>query len=278
MKYYEAEHKRLVYIYIHRVKKDYWDNIWLKNKKDFRTRVLQFSPKSLECKITRKFLHPKDGILLEGGCGLGTKVYSLKRMNYNVIGIDNAIDTIEKIKNELPEINVEIGDVRKIPFNDNYFIGYWSLGVIEHFFEGYNDVVTEMYRVIKPKGYLFLTFPYMSPFRRFKAYAHLFKVINKGVYDSGKISDYFYQYVLNENEVIRSIEKFGFNLIYRQPHGGIYGFKNEVFFLKFLIKTFLQLLYRTNKPEFIRKIKRFIDITLTKYSAHMLLLVFQKMN
>ena len=32
------------------------------------------------------------------------------------------------------------------------------LGVIEHFYDGYEDVLDEIYRVIKDRGYLFLVF------------------------------------------------------------------------------------------------------------------------
>ena len=276
MKFYDVENKSLIYINKKRIDKDFWDIFWLKNRNNLRSHVLKFNPKSLVCRITRKFLHPKEGIILEGGCGLGFNVYSLKKMNYNTIGIDNAHNTIEKIKKLIPEINVEYGDVQNIPFHDNYFIGYWSLGVIEHFLKGYNEVAKEMYRVIKPKGFLFLSFPYMSPFRKFKAYAHIFKYLTKNYYQSHKISENFYQYALSEHEVIRNFEKLGFCLKYREPHGGIYGFKNEVFFLKFFLIKFFLLLYQTNKPEFLRKIKRFIDKILTKFSAHLILLVFQK--
>lgn len=41
-------------------------------------------------------------------------------------------------------------DVRKLQFADGFFDGYWSLGVIEYFWEGYNEIVNEVKRVIKP--------------------------------------------------------------------------------------------------------------------------------
>ena len=38
----------------------------------------------------------------------------------------------------------------------NLLKGYWSLGVIEHFWTGYDDILSEMYRVLTPGGLLVL--------------------------------------------------------------------------------------------------------------------------
>ena len=32
---------------------------------------------------------------------------------------------------------------KKLNFEDSYFDGYWSLGVIEHFIKGYDDIIEE---------------------------------------------------------------------------------------------------------------------------------------
>ena len=40
---------------------------------------------------------------------------------------------------------------------------------IEHFIDGYDAILSEMYRVIKEGGYLFLTVPSMSIIRKVKA-------------------------------------------------------------------------------------------------------------
>lgn len=276
MKYYDTENKRLVYFLAKKVEENFWDNHWSKIVLKHSKIEFNFNPKSLINKITQIFLAPKDGIILEGGCGLGNKVYSLKKMNYNIVGIDTAKITINKIKEVYPDINIKFGDVQDVPFPNNYFIGYWSLGVIEHFFKGYFEITKEMYRVLKPKGYVFLTFPYMSPFRKFKARFQLYKLFNNMYYKLEKNTKTFYQYALNIDNVVYNFKNIGFKLVYKSPEDGIKGFKDEIFFLKFFIKKFLELLYITNYPAFIRKIKRIIDKILAKFSAHMMLLVLQK--
>ena len=275
MKFFDEKRRILLHFNIN-VSQNFWDIHWLKNIDNLRDTFLHYNPRSLVCRITPKFLSPKDAPIFEGGCGLGKRVYQLKMMNYEVIGIDSAKEIIKLLKDRVPEIKVQFADVRNIPNTDNYFAGYWSLGVIEHFFEGYNEVAKEMERVIKPKGYLFLTFPYMSAFRKLKANFHLHKVLNPKLYLKKGAPKNFYQYILNKNDVIKSFNNFRFKLKYIEPFGGLKGFKDEIFFLKFFIKRFLQILYDKRNSIFINLIKEFLDRILVKYFSHNILLVFQK--
>ncbi len=186
MRYYDEINKRLLYFRKKVDGKDLWDNHWLKTLNEDRKLIYSYKPKSLVCKITSKFLTPRDGPILEGGCGLGYNVYHLSKLNYKIIGVDNANKTIELIKKQNPELNFQFGDVRKLSYQKNYFAGYWSLGVIEHFFDGFSQIALEMKRVIKPNGFLFLTFPYMSPFRKLKVKFHFFKIFNNTYYEKFK--------------------------------------------------------------------------------------------
>ena len=66
------------------------------------------------------------------------------------------------MKRHRPELHPVLGDVRNLPLEDDSVDGYWSLGVIEHLYDGYGDIFREMYRVIRRDGYLFLTFSHME--------------------------------------------------------------------------------------------------------------------
>ncbi|MFX1504005.1 MAG: hypothetical protein ACFFDH_23790, partial [Promethearchaeota archaeon] len=68
----------------------------------------------------------------------------------------------------------------------------------------------------------------------------------------------------------------GFNLKYIEPYDGIKGLKEEIFFLKFFLKRFLQLLVDAENPKFIHLIKGLINKSLAKFFGHIILLVFQK--
>ena len=197
---------------------------------------------------------------------MGQIVYGLKSWGYDVYGVDWAKETIQRIKEHFPDLRVSVGDVRKLDFSDNFFDGYWSLGVIEHFWEGYDETVKEIKRVLNPEGFLFLTFPWMSPLRRFKASRRLYETLDKEKIDRNN----FYQFILDEGGVIKDLKENGFELIQRRPFDATKGLKDEIFFLK----PILQKLY--DNQNIIAKGTRFlISILFSKIAGHSILLVFK---
>jgi len=146
-RYYDKKNNRLVYIN-NKATDEYWDEHW--ENDNFEKLVRIKSNKFIETN-TNKYLKKGDKIL-EGGCGRGQNVYLLQHIGYECIGLDYAKNTVELINKKIPEIDVRLGDVRKLDFEDNSFDGYWSLGVIEHFYNGYDDIANEIYRVLKLGG------------------------------------------------------------------------------------------------------------------------------
>lgn len=173
---------------------------------------------------------------------------------------------MERTKELFPYLDIRVGDVRDLQFPDDYFLGYWSLGVIEHFQEGHHDILKEMKRVLVNRGYLFLNFPYMSCLRKLKAKLGLYKQFTGGGVES------FYQYVLDGDTVIREFESNGFKLIGKKPYSGIKGFKDEVS----LFKPLLQKLHDYKGQSFWTNGFRFVlDNLLASFAGHMTLLVLR---
>jgi 2-polyprenyl-3-methyl-5-hydroxy-6-metoxy-1,4-benzoquinol methylase len=81
----------------------------------------------------KKYLPYKNNRILEGGCGDGHLVDAMNYWGYKVVGVDFAPKTVAKIKEVMPGLDVRLGDVQALDFEDEYFDGYWSMGVIEHF-------------------------------------------------------------------------------------------------------------------------------------------------
>ena len=152
MKYYDPVNDRLVFSG-DKATPEFWDRQW--NKENLKETIIKNGVKDkFVGKITKKFLHPGKSVkVLEGGCGMGHFVYSLNLAGFDAYGIDSASETINRLKEMFPDMNFSLGDVRKIDFPDNFFDAYWSLGVIEHFYGGYEDTANEMKRVIKKGGY-----------------------------------------------------------------------------------------------------------------------------
>lgn len=242
---------------------DFWDKHWKNN--DLLKKIKVGKDNILIKKFTNKYLKNK-GKVLEGGCGIGQLVYALKNLGYDAYGVDYAAKTIEACKKVCPDLNLFKQDVKNLQFENNFFDGYWSLGVIEHFYDGYEEIIREANRVLKSGGYLFLTFPYLSPLRKLK--------IKLGLYSTWKSGDdlkNFYQFFLDWKEVREKVEKTGFILIDEQTLDAVKGIKDEIL----ILKPGLQKIYNSNL--FVnRVIKMSISKIFSPVAAHGILLIFKK--
>lgn len=262
MKLYDKQNKRLV-MFKQKANSEYWDEHWQVN--DFIGEVKTGKNNKLVKKFTSRFLRPGTKIL-EGGCGMGRNVYGLNYWGYDAYGVDFAEKTIEKTKKAFPELKVSVQDVKKLDFPDNFFHGYWSLGVIEHFWEGYDEALKELKRVLRPNGYLFLSFPHMSALRKFKAKRGLYKNHRNTLGPNN-----FYQFILDKDSVRKDVEQYGFRLVLQHPFDAAKGIKDEISFLK----PILQRIY--NNQNMLARGIRFLNTFLfSKVAGHMILLIFQK--
>jgi len=262
--YYDKANNRLVYIE-KKAAPAFWDDHW--NVENFKKAVEAQKNNSLIINTTRMFL--QNGKILEGGCGIGGKVYSLHYNGYSAFGVDFAKSTVKRVNKYFPELNISEGDVRNLEFDDEFFDGYWSLGVIEHFAEGYEAVLKEMARVVKKGGYVFLTFPYMSPLRRLKAQLGLYKSFKE---DICNLKD-LYQFVLDKIIVKNDFKKHGFILRYMKPWDGLKGLKDEIS----ILKPVLQRLYDCKKG-IISFFKSVLSEILAFFAGHMILMVLEKVQ
>jgi SAM-dependent methyltransferase len=171
------------------------------------------------------------------------------------------------VRQHRPEVQPTLGDVRNLPFKDERFDGYWSLGVIEHFYDGYDEILREMHRVIRKDGYLFLTFPHMNRLRKIKAGKGLYAIWSGDVH---LVAD-FYQFVLDECRVIGNFERNGFKLVYKRCMGGVKGCKDEIRSGRGL----MQAIYDGRSLK-IRLVRNLLDIFLRPWTSHMGLMVFKK--
>lgn len=215
---YDASAKRLIYL-DRSATPDFWDSNWQNQMLD-RDSLLSYSD-SQWARITQEFLKPTDGPILEGGCGPGVHVAALRNLGYVAVGVDFASNTVNELNRVVPELDVRLGDVRKLNFDDNSFAGYWSLGVIEHFWNGYEEIAREMYRVLRPGGVLFLAFPYMNTVRTWKSRLRMFPQWH------GEAPEGFYQFALNPRTVLKDFGRLGFSLIDSRPVLGRQGLEEE---------------------------------------------------
>lgn len=266
-KFFDPSNNRLVYIG-NNASTQFWDSHWEKYNLEHTIKSARLN--RMIRVPTRKYL-PKGSRLLEGGCGLGQNVWSLHKSGYDVYGVDFAKATVEKINRAIPELQISFGDLRSLEFESDYFDGYWSLGVIEHFYDGYDAILNEMKRVIKSGGFLFLTFPCMSKFRVKKS--------GQGRYllwkESRDLLDNFYQFALPVHHVVSKFQDQGFRLVKSQPIAGLKGFKDEIEHKQ--LKSRLQKLY-DSKCISGRVLAWGLDQLLAPFAGHSHFLIFKNLK
>jgi len=176
--------------------------------------------------IFEKYL-PREGKIIEGGCGLAPWVYVLKKKGYDVEGLDYAEKTINLIKRNFPELSVRVGNAFNLEYSDSLISGYISLGVVEHFEEGPQKILKEAHRVLGNDGPLICSVPYFNPLRRLKS--------RLGFY--GKTGE-FYQYAFTGREMKQYLKKVGFKTIAVYHYDPLKGLKDEIKIFKPLVEVF----------------------------------------
>lgn len=262
MTYYDPVRDRLVYI--HRSSSpNYWDEQW--KKFSFSHALPRAAASNFVCSYTRKHL-PRGAKVLEAGCGRGQFVLGLASLGYDAHGVDFAAETVRRVRETYPDLPVRVGDVRDLPCDDEEFDGYWSLGVIEHFYDGYEKILAEAKRVLKPGGYAFVTFPHMSRLRRLKARLGRYPRFDESTADLKN----FYQFALDERTVIRAFEEQGFELVTTRRRDGLKGLKDEIEFLKAPLRKFY------NARALPARVARYaISMLTSPWTSHSILLVLR---
>ncbi len=106
--------------------------------------------------------------VLEAGCGPGRILHYLGENGYLPVGIDCSLTALLEARAHLPQGRLVLGDVTRLPFGDETFDAYISLGVIEHFPDAEVDqCLTEARRILRPGGgTLVISVPHIHPLAR----------------------------------------------------------------------------------------------------------------
>ena len=101
-------------------------------------------------------LKPQDHIL-EIGSGLGILAAQVAEQlpEGKMTGIEYAEDQLKKAPKDIPNLHFVQGDAHHLPFDDNSFDVVYGRYILEHVFDP-RRVVSEIRRVLKPGGHVFL--------------------------------------------------------------------------------------------------------------------------
>ncbi|MCX8073400.1 MAG: methyltransferase domain-containing protein [Candidatus Binatia bacterium] len=109
---------------------------------------------------------PRDGWILDAGCGLARWVIYLRQRGFKVLGTDLARPALAAAAKNGARGWVFASDTLHLPLRDCSLGGIISLGVIEHDEAGPLTALRELYRVLKPGGVALVSVPYNNPWRR----------------------------------------------------------------------------------------------------------------
>lgn len=135
-----------------------WENVWELEEIEEITEKAPFD------KVVSDILskYQKGSRVLDAGSGLGKWVFNWQRKGYQAYGIDIVSDAVKRSQEYAKKNNLDcqflVGDVRKMPFSDNFFEVIFNFGTIEHFQEVLT-AVEEFYRTLKKGGTCFTITP-----------------------------------------------------------------------------------------------------------------------
>ncbi len=145
---------------------------------------------TLEVKRMKKLSELPGGmpLVLEIGCGSGHGTRLIKKHflpeQIEAIDLDPKMIAVAKKRNRDALVSFNVGDAAKLDFKTSTFDAIFDFGIIHHI-PNWHDCIKELYRVLKPGGYLILEDlsieTFSTPFGKFlrKILVHPYKEMFK---------------------------------------------------------------------------------------------------
>lgn len=201
---------------------------------------------------------PKQGRILEAGCGTGWLVAALQCRGYAIEGVDYSRALVQEVLQKFPSLPIRTGDVCELDVPDNFYSGYVSLGVIEHRQEGYEPFLREAWRVVAPKGTLCISVPFFNPLRQAKYRLGCFQEI------FGELE--FYQYGFTKNFFKTALQEHGFKVRAFEFYGTLRCIEEEIPWLDRILRR-----------RGIWRLRRYLSLLDSlEVAAHMVMAVAEK--
>lgn len=124
---------------------NYWEKRWERIPvDDFLVETNKYP-----IRYSEMIVQVKNSKILEAGCGAGRVFCHYFRLGHDVYGIDFTNIPINKLKMQNKDYKVQLGDIRKLEFNDNFFDVVLAFGLYHNILDGLDDAVIETLRVLK---------------------------------------------------------------------------------------------------------------------------------
>jgi len=161
-----------------------------------------------------KYLNPQFAErVLDIGCGIGYYVFELSdKFGCKVEGIDLDAEDIQlanKIKNitKNTNVNFKVSNVLNLDYPDESFDKIIMSEVLEHIRDD-KKVLSDLYRILKPHGYLILSTPYAEVVEEYTEQKHKLTEKKKLHVTGGHVRNGY-----SLKEISNLLNKSGFNLV-----------------------------------------------------------------
>ena len=153
-----------------------------------------------------EMLIKKKGKILEAGCGAGRLLRFYHDKGHDIIGIDFIDGAIEKLKKIDSSLQVKVGDITDLDFENETFNYILAFGLYHNFEDNLDKSIVETYRVLKNGGQLCASF--RADNFQTKITDWLYKYRNNKKFDESKLS--FHKMNLNKSEFKKLFIRHGF--------------------------------------------------------------------
>jgi ubiquinone/menaquinone biosynthesis C-methylase UbiE len=244
--------------------KDYWTNQWSERLLD---RQIVSGPKKAWWPILVDLLRSfaNGDLIVEAGCGMGQYVYLVNQMGKRIIGVDVTEQALSNAKSVHPQLRLSLQDVRHLALADQTVELMISLGVVEHFEQGPDEVLAEAARVVRPGGRLFITVPFSNWYRRFREPIRRAK---HRIFDQKDQT--FYQYTFSQRWFCEKLSQHGFQTEKTFLHHSNVALKKDLPWLAWFPNPSKR---KFSKPKIYKLWGRLFDRVSPQLMSHMLLVV-----